>query len=99
MVVDASDDLELGAIGQKDPAHDVELPQLPAFVVGFASASAFGFDKVVSHQLRDRCSSATAVVDAAPLEFVEKRCRPPVRVQPAQLADRGLDSGADLVGT
>ena len=56
VVVDPGHGLELAAVGQPDPTHDVQLPQLhrpgplPAPVVGLAAPPGLGLDEPVADQ-------------------------------------------------
>jgi hypothetical protein len=56
VVVDAGENLALGAVVQQDPADHVHLPELhgapafPALVGGEALAGRFGLDESVAHQ-------------------------------------------------
>jgi hypothetical protein len=105
MVIDAGQKLELAAIGQPDPAHHIQLPQLhrpvplPTAVIGLAAPAGDRLDQPLADQgpvdrrpRRQRLQPISA-------ELVAQPPRPPVGMAPAQLTDPHLHRGGDLLGT
>jgi hypothetical protein len=84
--------LELTAVGQPDPAHDVQLPQLhgpaafPAAVVGLSSPSWFGLDETVADQGPVDAGQAGRWVDAVTDEFVGQAALAPAGMVAASTA-------------
>ena len=103
MVIDAGHDLQLAAIGEPDPAHHVQLPQLhrpvplPPPVVRPATPTGDRLDQLVADQgpvdrrpRRQRLATVTA-------QLVVEPPRPPVGMAPTQLTDPHLHLGGDLM--
>jgi hypothetical protein len=105
VIVDPGHGLELAAVGQPDPTHDVQLPQLhrpgplPAPVVGLASPSSLGLDEAVADQGPVDAGQPGRWIDADPDQLVGEAALAPVGMAPAQLAQAGLDRGRHLVRT
>jgi hypothetical protein len=93
----------VGAVGQEDPAHDVELPQLHRFAAfppdirrRRAAALAGGDQPVTGQHPVERCLRGDRD-DVAAGELERQPGRAPPRVRPPQLAHRRLDPGGDLM--
>ena len=104
MVVDAGHGLQLAAIGQPDPTHDVQLPQLhrpgpfPAPVVGLGAPTGTGLEKAVADQGAVDAGRPGRRVHAIADQLVGQAALTPVGMAAAQLAQAGLDLGRHLVG-
>jgi hypothetical protein len=89
VVVDAGHGLELAAIGQPDPAHDVQLPQLhrlttfPAPVAGLGTPTGAGLDEAVADQGAVDAGQPGRWVDADPGQLVGEAALTPVGMAPA----------------
>lgn len=102
-VVDAGDQLGLAAVGEADPAHDVQLPQLhrrfplpasplaPVLLLLLVDQAVTDQDPV-DRRLRDRRR------DALLAQFECDALRAPARVVAAHLAGCGLHRGRHLRG-
>jgi hypothetical protein len=103
VVVDPGHGLELAAVGQPDPAHDVQLPQLhgsgplPAPVIALGASAGPGLDEAVADQGPVDAGQPGRWVDADPDQFVGQAALAPVGMAAAQLAQVGLDCGRHLV--
>ena len=105
VVIDAGDDLELGAVVQLDPAHHVHLPQLhralalpPTELVSALAATAQLDQAVALEAPVDRRERGDGV-NAESGELVADPPRSPPRMLPTEFADLCLDLGGDLVRT
>jgi hypothetical protein len=104
VVIDPGDGLELAAIGEPDPAHDVQLPPLhrpgpfPAAVVGLLSPPGLGLDEAVADQGPVDAGQPGRWVDADPGQFVGQAALAPAWMVAPQLAQAGLHGGRHLVG-
>jgi hypothetical protein len=105
VVVDSGHDLEVGAVVEQDPTHDVHLPQLHGSIALEAAelvASLLAppeLDEIVTLETAINARTSRQRVDALACELMEDPARSPARVVAADLADQGLEVGADLVGT
>ena len=101
VVIDASDDLHLPAIGKKGAGGDIHLPQLhryrafPPLAVPPPAAPGPGLDRAIADQHPvDRGAGHCAQAAAIHLEHQPLGTPPPM--SPAQLADNRLQLGRDL---
>jgi iron complex transport system substrate-binding protein len=103
-LVDAGDDLELGAVVELDAAHDVHLPHLHGAVPLEAAElvpsllAPAQLDEVVATQTAVDARATRERLDAGAPELVQDPARPPPGVLAAELADHRLQLGGDLVG-
>jgi hypothetical protein len=104
MVIDAGHDLQLAAIGEPDPAHHVQLPQLhrpvplPTPIVRPATPTGDRLDQLVADQGPVDRRPRRQRLQTIPTELVVQPPRPPFGMPPAQLADPHLHLGGDLMG-
>lgn len=105
VIVDAGDGLELAAVGQPDPTHDVQLPQLhwpgpfPAPVAGLGAPAGAGLDEPVADQDPVDASQPGRRVNAGAGQLMGQAALAPARMVPAQFTDARLDHGWHLVRT
>ncbi|MGA2037116.1 MAG: hypothetical protein ABSH04_05985, partial [Acidimicrobiales bacterium] len=105
VVVDAGEDLALGAVVQEDPADHVHLPQLhgpaplPAHVGDQVLSLLLGLDEAVANQspIGGHVAGQVPIFPAA--QLIEEPQRSPARVHPAHLEHCRLEGGRELVGT
>jgi hypothetical protein len=103
VVIEAGDQLDLGAVGQEHPAHDVELPQLhrlfafPPDIGGRRAAALARGDQAVAdqHFVQGGLRRHRGYIPLAELE--RQPGRSPPGMGAAHLAHRGLDRRGDLV--
>jgi hypothetical protein len=103
MVIDAGDDLGLGAAGQERPADDVQLPQrhrlipLPPPVAAPGPLARLRLDQAVPDQHPVDAHPRRRWHHALARQLVRQPQRTPPGMIPPQLTDHCLDLGADLV--
>jgi hypothetical protein len=103
VIVDAGHDLELVPVVEFDAAHHVHLPQLhrtvafPAAELVAALAAAPELDQAVAAQAPVDARATGDWFHALPGELVLDPSGSPARVLAAELADKRLDLGGDLV--
>ena len=104
VVVDAGDDLELAAVLEHHPAHDVHLPELhrpealPAAVVGALPAALLRLDQAVTQEAAVHRGAPGEMLHTFAFEVMEQRPWPPARMLAAEGHDPRLDLGSDAVG-
>jgi hypothetical protein len=103
VVIDPGHGLELAAIGQPDPTHDVQLPQLhwpgplPAPVVSLPASPCLGLDEPVADQGPVDARQPGRWIHAGAGKLVGEAALTPAWMAPAELAQAGLDLGGHLV--
>jgi hypothetical protein len=103
VVIDPGHGLELAAIAQPDPAHDVQLPQLhrpgafPAPGVGLGTPTGVGLGAAVADQGPVAAGQPGRWIDAVTGQPVGEAALTPAGMAPAQLAEAGLDRGRHLL--
>jgi hypothetical protein len=105
VVIHVGDDLELGPIGQLDPAHHVHLPQLhrtltlPPSELVSTLATTPELDQPVAAEAAVDARSPRHRLHADPAQLVLDPPGSPAGMLAAELADHRLDLGADLMRT
>jgi len=97
VVIDAGDQLALGAVGQEHRPGDIQLPQLhrhvplPPLVVLAAALALARRDQAVPHQDPVEGGPGRHRADPGLAELIAQPARPPPGMSPAQAADHRLD--------
>jgi hypothetical protein len=103
VVVDAGQDLARGPVGEQDPAHDVELPQLhglaalPAAEPAVPAASGLGIDQPGSLQRPVDPRTRRDRFQARPGRLVHEPSWSPIGVAPSRLEHPHLDHRGHLM--
>ena len=101
-VIDAGDQFQFGAVGQKHRPGDIELPQLhrllalPAFVILAAAFALPGRDQAMAHQHPVDGGSGRHRAHPRPAQLEQQPPRTPPRVRPPPLADQRLNPRVQL---
>ena len=103
MIIHPGDDLEIAAVVEHDPAHDVHLPQLhgpvplpaPELVTPLLAPSEL--DEVVALEAPIDARAPRQWIDPFASEFVKDAPRSPSGMQTPDLADQRFELGWDLV--